>query len=220
MYKESGERIHSENESATPLNGSDPVSGSIQSPRKEPPAGLVLVVHRFPPPAGRTPTEDSSVQIRRHGGRPRAAGCDPFHFLIVRSRVFSPSYDHLLCFFDDFDFFFFFFWLPQVIEQSVLTVAKAVEDKLDEEIATLEKLDLDDLEALRERRLLQLKKAAERKSRWAALGHGEYTEIVEKDFFAAVKASERVVCHFYRENWPCKVRSSIGEGKNSRAAMR
>lgn len=102
----------------------------------------------------------------------------------------------------------------------MLTVAKAVEDKLDEEIATLEKLDLDDLEALRERRLLQLKKAAERKSRWAALGHGEYTEIVEKDFFAAVKASERVVCHFYRENWPCKVRSSIGEGKNSRAAMR
>ncbi|CAA6653716.1 unnamed protein product [Spirodela intermedia] len=95
--------------------------------------------------------------------------------------------------------------VQQVIEQSVLTVAKAVEDKLDEEIATLEKLDLDDLEALRERRLQQLKKAAERKSRWAALGHGEYTEIVEKDFFAAVKASERVVCHFYRENWPCKV---------------
>ncbi|KAM5549515.1 hypothetical protein ABKV19_000770 [Rosa sericea] len=35
---------------------------------------------------------------------------------------------------------------------------------------------------------------------------GEYTEIPsEKDFFSAVKASDRVVCHFYRENWPCKV---------------
>ncbi|XP_078436065.1 thioredoxin domain-containing protein 9 homolog isoform X2 [Wolffia australiana] len=95
--------------------------------------------------------------------------------------------------------------VQQVIEQSVLTVVKAVEDKLDEEIATLERLDADDLEALRERRLQQLKKTAERKSRWAALGHGEYMDIVEKDFFAAVKASERVVCHFFRENWPCKV---------------
>ena len=87
----------------------------------------------------------------------------------------------------------------------MLTVAKAVEEKLDEEILTLEKLDVDDLEALRERRLLQLKKAAEKKSRWAALGHGEYSEIGEKDFFAAVKASDRVICHFFRENWPCKV---------------
>ncbi|MQL95213.1 hypothetical protein Taro_027873 [Colocasia esculenta] len=92
----------------------------------------------------------------------------------------------------------------QVVEQSVLTVVKAVEDKLDEEIAALERLDLDDLEALRERRLQQLKKASERRTRWAALGHGEYTEIAEKEFFATVKASDRVVCHFYRENWPCK----------------
>ncbi|KAJ0989015.1 hypothetical protein J5N97_007371 [Dioscorea zingiberensis] len=95
--------------------------------------------------------------------------------------------------------------VKQIIEQQVLTVAKAVEDKLDEEIFALERLDLDDLEALRERRLQQLKKAAERRSRWASLGHGEYTEISEKDFFSAVKASDRVVCHFYRDNWPCKV---------------
>ena len=37
-------------------------------------------------------------------------------------------------------------------------------------------------------------------------GHGEYREIPgEKDFFAEVKDEERVVCHFFRENWPCKV---------------
>lgn len=88
----------------------------------------------------------------------------------------------------------------------MLTVAKAVEEKLDEEIAALDRVDDDDLEALRERRLQQMKKMAEKRSRWISLGHGEYTEIPsEKDFFSAVKASDRVVCHFYRENWPCKV---------------
>nr|GEU90708.1 thioredoxin domain-containing protein 9 homolog [Tanacetum cinerariifolium] len=96
--------------------------------------------------------------------------------------------------------------VQEIIEQQVLTVAKAVEDKLDDEIAALEKFDLDDIEILRERRLQQMKKMAEKRTKWVALGHGEYTEIFsEKDFFTIVKASDRVVCHFYRENWPCKV---------------
>ncbi|OIW06873.1 hypothetical protein TanjilG_19522 [Lupinus angustifolius] len=96
--------------------------------------------------------------------------------------------------------------IEEVIEKQVLTVAQAVEDKIDDEIAALERLDADDIEALRERRLQQMKKMAEKRSRWISLGHGEYTEIpAEKDFFSVVKASERVVCHFFRENWPCKV---------------
>ncbi|KAJ7013421.1 hypothetical protein D5086_002628 [Populus alba] len=96
--------------------------------------------------------------------------------------------------------------LQDIIEKQVLTVAKAVEDKIDEEISALDRLDLDDIEVLRERRLQQMKKMAEKRSRWISLGHGEYTEIPsEKDFFSVVKASDRVVCHFYRDNWPCKV---------------
>ncbi|KAM1687068.1 hypothetical protein FF2_034501 [Malus domestica] len=96
--------------------------------------------------------------------------------------------------------------VQEILEKQLLTVAKAVEDKLDEEIAALDRVDDDDLEALRERRLQQMKKMAEKRSRWISLGHGEYSEIPsEKDFFSAVKASDRVVCHFYRENWPCKV---------------
>ncbi|CAB4320942.1 unnamed protein product [Prunus armeniaca] len=96
--------------------------------------------------------------------------------------------------------------VQEILEKQLLTVAKAVEEKLDEEIAALDRVDDDDLEALRERRLQQMKKMAEKRSRWISLGHGEYTEIPsEKDFFSAVKASDRVVCHFYRENWPCKV---------------
>ncbi|KAK7841740.1 thioredoxin domain-containing protein 9 like protein [Quercus suber] len=81
-----------------------------------------------------------------------------------------------------------------------------MEDKLDEEISALDRLDLDDLEVLKERRLQQMKKMADKRSRWISLGHGEYTKIFsEKDFFSTVKASDRVVCHFYSENWPCKV---------------
>ncbi|KAL2539115.1 Thioredoxin superfamily protein [Abeliophyllum distichum] len=96
--------------------------------------------------------------------------------------------------------------VQNILEKQVLTVVKAVEDKIDEEISALDRLDLDDIEALRERRLQQMKKMVEKRSRWIGLGHGEYSEIPnEKDFFSVVKASERVVCHFYRENWPCKV---------------
>ncbi|KAF6151912.1 hypothetical protein GIB67_010486 [Kingdonia uniflora] len=93
-----------------------------------------------------------------------------------------------------------------ILEKQVLTVVKAVEEKLDDEISALDRLDLDDIEVLRERRLQHMKKMAEKRNRWISLGHGEYSEIPsEKDFFTAVKASDRVVCHFYRENWPCKV---------------
>lgn len=96
--------------------------------------------------------------------------------------------------------------VQEILEKQLLTVAKAVEDKIDDEISALDRLDLDDLEALRERRLQQMKKMAEKRNRWISLGHGEYSEIPnEKEFFSVVKASERVVCHFYRENWPCKV---------------
>ncbi|XP_015866398.2 thioredoxin domain-containing protein 9 homolog [Ziziphus jujuba] len=96
--------------------------------------------------------------------------------------------------------------VQEIIEKQVLTVAKVVEEKLDDEIAAMDRLDIDDLEVLRERRLQQMKKMAEKRSRWISLGHGEYSEIPsEKDFFSVVKASDRVVCHFYRDNWPCKV---------------
>ncbi|CAO2187652.1 unnamed protein product [Urochloa humidicola] len=95
--------------------------------------------------------------------------------------------------------------VSQILEKQVLSAAKAVEEKLDEEIAALDRLDPDDIEALRERRIQQMRRAAERRAKWRAMGHGEYTEVPEKEFFAAAKASERLVCHFYRDNWPCKV---------------
>ena len=70
----------------------------------------------------------------------------------------------------------------------------------------LENLDEDDLERVKQRRLDEMKKRHQQVQRWRADGHGEYREIHgEKDFFKEAKAVDRVVAHFYRENWPCKV---------------
>ena len=62
------------------------------------------------------------------------------------------------------------------------------------------------MERIKQRRLQQMKKAQEQRARWKADGHGEYREIMgEKEFFKEMKGVERMVAHFYRENWPCKV---------------
>lgn len=66
--------------------------------------------------------------------------------------------------------------------------------------------DDDDLSRLRERRMLEMRKAQGRREELALRGHGEYREIYdEKAFFAEMKNTERMVCHFFRNNWPCKV---------------
>ncbi|KAL8155625.1 hypothetical protein AgCh_000860 [Apium graveolens] len=69
----------------------------------------------------------------------------------------------------------------------------------------LDRLDLKDIKVLRERSLHKMKKMVEKRRQGVALGYGEYMEIyVLKVFFSVVKASDRVVCQFYCENWPFK----------------
>jgi len=48
---------------------------------------------------------------------------------------------------------------------------------------------------------------ATQKQEWLTKGHGEYSEVAEeKDFFDVCKKSERVVCHFYRnDTFRCKI---------------
>lgn len=59
------------------------------------------------------------------------------------------------------------------------------------------KLDEDDLEAIRRKRIEQMKKAQKAKKEWAAAGHGSYTEISDqKEFFAAVR-------HLYSPTFGC-----------------
>ena len=104
----------------------------------------------------------------------------------------------------------------QIVEQHLLATAQKVEDQLDNEMHQLQKLDEDDMESLRQQRLQQMKKAALKKKEWLRKGHGEYNEIAsEKEFFAEMKGEERMICHFYRENWPCKVQAHICADQSS-----
>ena len=96
--------------------------------------------------------------------------------------------------------------IQQAIEQNVIAAAKQVEDQLDNQLHALENLDSDSLEHLRQKRLQQFKLFSRKKQEWLDKGHGQYNEVLsEKDFFGEMKGEERMVCHFYRENWPCKV---------------
>jgi len=99
--------------------------------------------------------------------------------------------------------------IGQAVAKAVLQQSKAQEDALNEEIsrydALLNSTD-SEMEILRERRLAQMKKAQEKKSKWYSLGHGSYTALGEgqhgtdtaKEFFDASKESERMVVHFHR----------------------
>lgn len=96
--------------------------------------------------------------------------------------------------------------VQQAVEQSVLRVAKQLEDQIDSQLHKLEHLQDDDLERIRQRRVHELRQQQEKTKEWVAKGHGEYKEIFEeKEFFKEMKGEERMICHFYRDNWPCKV---------------
>ncbi|XP_067842342.1 thioredoxin domain-containing protein 9 [Heptranchias perlo] len=97
--------------------------------------------------------------------------------------------------------------LSKVLEHQMLQTTEIVEQHLDTEIEKYEKMDTDELEQLREKRLESMKKAQHQKQEWLSKGHGEYKEIPsEKDFFQEVKESKNVVCHFYRDTTlRCKI---------------
>jgi len=107
------------------------------------------------------------------------------------------------------------------VEQAVLNVAKKLEDQLDSQLHKLENLKDDDLERIRQKRIDDMRRQQDMAREWAAKGHGQYTEVLEeKLFFKEIKGEERVVAHFYRENWPCKVCGVVlgggqGMGSNS-----
>lgn len=66
--------------------------------------------------------------------------------------------------------------------------------------------DDDSLEAMRAKRMAQMKEKMEKNLKYQALGHGEYSEIEEEVFLKTVTASERCVVHFYHKQFEkCKV---------------
>mmetsp|Transcript_6207 Transcript_6207/g.15995 ORF Transcript_6207/g.15995 Transcript_6207/m.15995 type:complete len:232 (+) Transcript_6207:61-756(+) len=93
--------------------------------------------------------------------------------------------------------------LQAQLEAAVLQSVAAAEQQVDEQLKKLEVMDKDELEemeAVRARRLAQMKAARAKRQ----MGHGEYREIGgngnEQEFFEAAKASDRMVCHFYRDS--------------------
>ena len=93
------------------------------------------------------------------------------------------------------------------LENQLLQATKLIESQVDSEIERLEKMDDEDFDKLRQRRMEAMKKAQTQKQEWKAAGHGEYEEVAdEKEFFDACKKSKKVVCHFYRDStFRCKI---------------
>lgn len=79
--------------------------------------------------------------------------------------------------------------------------------QVDEEIQKLDRMDDDDLESMRRKRMATMKKMQDQKREWMTLGHGKYEEVPEeKDFFNIGKKSKNVICHFYRDGtFRCKI---------------
>ncbi|CAL8075936.1 unnamed protein product [Calicophoron daubneyi] len=96
----------------------------------------------------------------------------------------------------------------KALESHLMKAAQVLEDTLDEQINRLDNLGEDDLEAIRQRRLKQMKEESRKRSEWLAAGHGVYSELAsEGEFFSASKeATFGFVCHFYRDStFRCKI---------------
>ena len=63
--------------------------------------------------------------------------------------------------------------MENILEQQLMAAANVVEQQLDNEIDRLEKLDKDELEVLREKRIAAMKRSEDQKRAWIANGHGK-----------------------------------------------
>ena len=97
-------------------------------------------------------------------------------------------------------------WSKQ-IESELLKTAHVVELKLDDELHTLNKLDADDLEEVRRKRLEEMRGNAMHRKEYLRKEHGEVHQLFdEKEFFSKMKGEDKMVVHFYRiGSEPCKV---------------
>ncbi|KPA84916.1 ATP binding protein-like protein [Leptomonas pyrrhocoris] len=92
-------------------------------------------------------------------------------------------------------------------EQALLQIAQQIERAVDDELDRVDHLDDDELFAIRQKRLKQLKEVQARRDEWLKKGHGQYLEVTDpKMFFDNVQDSERVVVHFMRRSTPrCEI---------------
>ncbi|KAH0487564.1 MAG: uncharacterized protein KVP18_000471 [Porospora cf. gigantea A] len=90
----------------------------------------------------------------------------------------------------------------QVVGSVVERALREKETELDNELFTLNNQDIaaeDDIDALRQRRLVQLKQQRQKMTHYRENNHGTYKELMEeREFFQVCKDSQFVLCHFYR----------------------
>merc|ERR1711939_1208253 len=87
-----------------------------------------------------------------------------------------------------------------------MAVASKMEAQVDKQMYEQED-ELDDIAAIRKKRLAAMQGDMKLKKELLAKGHGEYNEIEdEKAFFDTAKKSDMMVCHFYRDaTWRCQI---------------
>ncbi|XP_065163112.1 thioredoxin domain-containing protein 9 [Atheta coriaria] len=86
-------------------------------------------------------------------------------------------------------------------------VTKAIDMQVDAALEKLDNLDASDFEALRQKRIKEMKDREVKLREWKQNGHGSYDELPEeKQFFEVIKKSERVIIHFYtNSNERCRI---------------
>lgn len=90
--------------------------------------------------------------------------------------------------------------MDQVIQQQIANAAANIESQLDDQINALDSMTSDELKALRNQRINEMKNDAKKKQEWLNNGHGEYDELSgEKEFFEVSKKSANIIAHFYRD---------------------
>ena len=77
---------------------------------------------------------------------------------------------------------------------------------LEENQREIDLLEDDDLEALQAQRIAEMKAEAMRLLENEKKGHGQYQIVAEQDFLKEVTTSEKVVCHFFHNDFQrCKI---------------
>lgn len=98
--------------------------------------------------------------------------------------------------------------LGNLAANAILQSTQAQEEAINDQLNKYDDImnDEEALEALRERRLQQMKQSAKLRQEYKANGHGEYKDLnpghhggdTARAFFDAAKKSKRLVVHFYR----------------------
>jgi hypothetical protein len=99
--------------------------------------------------------------------------------------------------------------------KKAIEAARAAQDAADEEYRKFCNVDSDDeegadddveLRGLRDARLKEMKRKEMQKLEHIGKGHGQFRDILEDEFLKEVTGSERVVCHFYHNDFErCKI---------------